>query len=139
MEVKRGEEVKRAINLIKKIKHRKGAEKQETKENNDEDPDIDITIEEIRRRIREEKEAAAGVPKENPLLEQSTDSEFTVTYDGDQGAPEQENEEERARLNLDSHDGDTSDDAMAPGTSNAEEKTMGGKVAKLSPRQRQKR
>ena len=65
------------------------------------------------------------------------DSEFTFNYD--QGAPEQESEEEGARLNLDSQDRDTSDDAMAPEMSNDEEKTSGGKVAKLSPRQRQRR
>ena len=40
MEVKRGEEVKRrALNLIKKIKFRKGLEKRETKEK-EEDPYI---------------------------------------------------------------------------------------------------
>ena len=56
VEVERGEEVKkRAINLFKKMKLRKGAEKRETKKNDEEDPDIDILIEEIRRRIREEK------------------------------------------------------------------------------------
>ena len=55
VEVKRGEELKkRAVNLIKKLKLRKGAKNRETEEK-DEDPDIDITIEEIRRRIREEK------------------------------------------------------------------------------------
>ena len=65
------------------------------------------------------------------------DSEFTFNYD--QGAPEQESEEEGARLNLDSQDRDTSDDAMAPEMSNDKEKTSGRKAAKLSPRQRQRR
>ena len=44
MEVKRGEEVKRrALNLIKKIKFRKEEKNRETKNRDDEDPDIDIT------------------------------------------------------------------------------------------------
>ena len=50
-----------------------------------------------------------------------------------------QHEEEVARLNLDSQDRDTSDDAMAPEMSNDKEKTSGGKAAKLSPRQRQRR
>ena len=128
VEVKRGQEVKkRAMNLIKKIKFRKGVKYRETKENDEEDPDIDVTIEEIRRRIREEKEAAAGGPKENPVLEESTDSEFTVTFDGDQGAPEQESEEEGAN------------DSVAPEAGNDEGDSSGGKPARLSPRQRQRR
>ena len=128
VEVKRGQEVKkRAMNLIKKIKLRKGVKSRETKENEDEDPDIDITIEEIRRRIREEKEAAAGGPKENSVLEESTDSEFTITFDRDQGALEQESEEEGAN------------DSGAAEASNDEEESSGGKPARLSPRQRQRR
>ena len=69
VEVKRGEEVKkRAMNLIKKLKLRKGAKNRETKENDEENPDIDITIEEIRRRIREEKQASVGGAQENSML-----------------------------------------------------------------------
>ena len=79
MEVKRGEEVKRrALNLIKKIKYRKEEKNRETKNRDDEDPDIDITIEEVRRRIREEKEAAIreeaairGEAQEESRLEES--------------------------------------------------------------------
>ena len=44
--------------LIKKLKLRIEAEKREIKEKYDEDPDIDISIEEIRESIRKEKEAA---------------------------------------------------------------------------------
>ena len=91
VEVKRGEEVKRrALNLVKKLKLRSQEENRETKKKDTEEPDIDISIDEIRRRIREEKEAAegrgqekeaVGGPQENPRLEESTDSEFTITYE----------------------------------------------------------
>ena len=124
VEVKRGEELKkRAVNLIKKLKLRKGAKNRETEEK-DEDPDIDITIEEIRRRIREEKGVAAVEPRENSVLEESTDSDFTVTYDGVQGSPEQESEQDEARGSLDGQDRDESNDSVAP---------------RLSPRQRLRR
>ena len=134
MEVKRGEEVKkRALNLIKKIKFRKGYEKRETKVK-EEDPDIDITIEEIRRRIREEKEAVAVGAQENSRLEESTDSEFTITYEGVEGSPQQESEEEGVRLNL-----DLSVDSAAAGRGNDEEEVSRGTATRLSPRQRLRR
>ena len=135
MEAKRGEDVKkRALNLVKKLKFRKGSEKRETKEYDDEDPDIDITIEEIRRRIREEKEAAEGGAQENSRLEESTDSDFTITYEGVPGSPEQDSEGERARPNDDS-----SEDLPSPGQSNDEEEASGGKAPRLSPKQRCRR
>ena len=133
VEVKRGEEVKRrALNLIKKLKYRREGENRETKSRDDEDPDIDITIEEVRRRIREEKEAAAGGAQENSILEESTDSDFTITYEGVLGSPEQASEE--VRLN-----GDTSEDSVSLGRSSDEEKASGGKAPRLSPKQRHRR
>ena len=135
VEVKRGEDVKRrALNLIKKIKFRKEGENQETKNRDDEDPDIDITIEEVRRRIREEKEAAEGGAQGNPRLEESTDSDFTITYDGIPGTPEQDREEERVRLDV-----GTSEDSVSLGRSIDEEEASGGKAPKLSPKQRHRR
>ena len=116
VQLKRGEEVKRrAVNLVKKIKWRKGEEKRETKIRDMEDPDIDISIEEIRKRIGEEKEAAEEGAQESQRLDESTDSDFTVTYDGVQGSPEQESEQEEASL------------------------SPNGKAARLSPRQRHRR
>ena len=134
VEVKRGDEVKRrALNLIKKIKSRKGAEKRETKEI-EEDPDIDITIEEIRERIRKEKDAAEGGARENSRLEESTDSDFTITYEGVPGSPEQDCEGARVRLDV-----DTSQDSVSPGRSNNNEEPSGGKAPRLSPKQRNRR
>ena len=120
VEVQRGEEIKkRALNLIKKLKLRGGAEKRETKEKYDEDPDIDISIEEVRESIRREKEAARvqAQKEENPGLEESTDSDFTVTFEGVPGSPGQDREEE------DSQDRDTSEDSGAPEVGNEEEET----------------
>ena len=80
VELKRGEEVKkRAVNLVKKIKRRKEEENRVTKNRDTEDPDIDISIEEIRRRIRQEKEAAEEGVKGSQRLDESTDSNFTIT------------------------------------------------------------
>ena len=114
MEVQRGEEIKkRALNLIKKLKLRIEAEKRETKKKYDKDPDIDVSIEEIRESIRKEKEAARVQAQEeknpeNPGLEESTDSDFTVTFEGVPGSPGQDKEEEE-----DSQDRDTSEDSGA--------------------------
>ena len=59
VEAQRGEEVKsRALTLIKKIKFKSEEEKRGTKRRDKEEPDINISIQEIRKRIREEKEAA---------------------------------------------------------------------------------
>ena len=102
------------------------------------DPDIDITIEEIRRRIREEKEAVAGGPQENSRLEESTDSDFTITYEGVDGSPEQESEEEGVRLNPDLSP-DLSEDSASAGRGNDEEEVLGEKATRLSPRQRLRR
>ena len=56
VELKRGEDRKRrALNLLKKVKFRQGEGKRETKSKDMEDPDMDITIKEIRRRIRQER------------------------------------------------------------------------------------
>ena len=81
-----------------KIKFRKEVSNRETKKSDEEDPDIDISIEEIRRQIREEKEAAEGGEKENPVLEESTDSDFTITYEGVPGSLGQDSVVERVRL-----------------------------------------
>ena len=129
VEVQRGEEIKRrALNLIKKIKFRKEAENRETKRQKDEDPDIDITIEEIRRKIREEKEAAKGGAQESSRLEESTESDFTITYEEVLGSPIQGSEEERVRL-----DGYTSTDSISPGRSNDEEEALGGRLQGCPP------
>ena len=122
------------MNLIKKIKFREGTENRETKRRDEEDPDIDISMEELRRRIREEKKAAGGGPQENPRLEESTDSDFTVTYEGVPGSPEQNTEVESVRL-----DADTSQDPVSPGSSEDGEEISGGKVTRLSPKQRHRR
>ena len=135
LEVKRGEEVKkRALNLIKKLKVRKGENKRETKDRDDEDPDIDITIEEIRRRIKEEKEAAGVDAQENSKLEESTDSNFTITYEEAPGSPRQNREEEGDKFDV-----DTSEDMVSPGKSYDEEEAAGGKATRLTPRQRLRR
>ena len=92
VELKRGEDRKRrALNLVKKVKFRQGAENRETKSKDTEDPDIDITIKEIRRRIRQEKEVAEPITQEQGAaeegaqesqgLDESTDSDFTITYE----------------------------------------------------------
>ena len=130
-----GEEVKRrALNLIKKIKFRNGGEKRETKRKDKEEPDIDISIEEIRRRIREEKEAAVIVAQEDSRLEESTDSDFTITYEQVPGSPGQNWEEEEDRI-----DRNRGLDIASPERSGAEEEAAVGKVKRLSPKQRQRR
>ena len=68
------------------------------------------------------------------MLEESTDSDFTITYDGVPGSPEQGSEEEKVRLN-----DDLSEDFFPPGQSNVEEEAPGGKAPRLSPRQRHRR
>ena len=135
VEVKRGEEVKRrALNLIKKLKFRNRAENRETKKSDEEDPDIDISIEEIRKQIREEKEAAEGGPQENSRLDESTDSDFTITYEGVPGSPEQNTEVESVGL-----DTDTSQDSVSPESNNDRKEISGGKATRLSPQQRHRR
>ena len=94
-----------------------------------EDPDIDITIEEIRRRIRQEKEQLEGVSQkqgtsgegaqESQGLDESTDSDFTVTFEEGPTSPEVDRAEDREK-----------DGAAA---------AVGGPVKKLSPRQRLRR
>ena len=116
VQLKRGDEVKRrAVNLVKKIKWRKGEEKRETKIRDMEDPDIDISIEEIRKRIREEKEAAEEGARESQRLDESTDSDFTITYEEAPTSPNQDTEGEEVRA----EDGEAG----------------GGKAKRLSPRQ----
>ena len=62
MELRRGEDRKRrALNLVKKVKFRQGEERRESKSKDTEDPDIDITFEDIRRRIRQEKEESEAI------------------------------------------------------------------------------
>ena len=58
-------------------------EKGETKPTKDEDPDERLIMQEIRSRIREEKEAAGGGTQEQPhsQLGESMDSKFPITYD----------------------------------------------------------
>ena len=101
--------------------------------------DIDISIEEIRESIREEKEAARVQAQEketpeNSGLEESTDSDFTVTFDGVPGLPGQDSEEEEDR-----QDRDMGKDSVTPEVNDELEKTLGGRAALLSPRQRQRR
>ena len=137
VEVKRGEEVKkRALNLIKKLKFRKGAKIRETKEKDDEDPDIDISIEEIRKQIREEKEASGRGTQEDSRLEESTDSDFTIIVEGVPRSPGQDSMEVGAELDV-----DTTKDSDSPASerSNDEEEASGGKPKRLSPRQRHRR
>ena len=130
MEAKRGEEVKkRALNLIKKIKFRKGLEKKRDQGKRG-GPIY------IRKRIREEKETAEAGARENSRLEESTDSDFIITYERVPGSPEpeQDREEERAMLDV-----DTSEDSASPGSRNDEEEPSGGKAPRLSPKQRHRR
>ena len=68
------------------------------------------------------------------MLEESTDSDFTITYEGVPGSPEQNTEVERVRLDV-----DTSQDSVSPGSSKDGEEISGGKVTRLSPKQRQRR
>ena len=49
---------RRALNLVKKVKFRQEARKRETERRDKEEPEIETSIEEIRRRVREEKDAA---------------------------------------------------------------------------------
>ena len=133
VQLKRGDEVKRrAVNLVKKIKWRKGEEKRETKIRDTEDPDIDISIEEIRKRIRQEKEAAEEGAQESQekeaaeegaqesqRLDETTDSDFTITYEEAPTSPNQDTEGEEVRA----EDGEAG----------------GGKAKRLSPRQRLRR
>ena len=72
--------------------------------------------------------------KESSKLEESTDSEFTITYEGAPASPRQYSEEE-----VDRFDVDTSVDAVSPGKSNDEEEAAKGKASRLSPKQRQRR
>ena len=128
VELMRGDDRKRrALNLVKKVKFRQGGEKRETKSKDTEDPDIDITIEEIRRRIRQEKEVTeANAQEQEPAgdgaqetqgLDESTDSDFTITYEEGPSSPEvvgaEDGEKDRA--------------------------AVGGPVKRLSPRQRLRR
>ena len=81
VELKRGEDRKRrALNLVKKVKFRQGAENRETKSKDTEDPDIDITIEEIRRRIRQEKEVAEANTQEQGAAEDGAQERFRRVY-----------------------------------------------------------
>ena len=117
VELKRGEEVKkRAVNLVKKIKWRKEEDKRETKNRDSEDPDIDISIEEIRRRIRQEKEAAEEGVQGGQGLDESTDSDFTITYEEAPTSPNQVGVQEE----------------VGPEDRGAEE----GRPKRMSPRQR---
>ena len=124
--VERGEKTyRRAVNLIKKIKFRKEEEKKETKIKEKDEPEIETSIEDIRRRIREEKEAARGGTQENSLLEESTDSEFTITYESAPGSPNQGTEQDIGEQGQE-----------------AEEQEQGAVVEKpkrLSPKQRHRR
>ena len=113
--------------MVKKVKFRQEAEKRETKSKDTEDPDIDITIEEIRRRIRQEKEVAEAITQEQGAaedgaqesqgLDESTDSDFTVTYDEGPASPE----------------------VVRPEDGEKDGAAAGGSAKKLSPRQRQRR
>ena len=137
VEVKRGDEVKRrALNLVKKIKFRIEDKNRETKNIDDEDPDIDISIEEIRKQIREEKEASRRGTQEDSRLEESTDSDFTIIIEGVPRSPGQDSMEVGAELDV-----DTTKDSDSPASerSNDEEEASGGKPKRLSPRQRHRR
>ena len=119
---------------MKKVKFRQEERKRETERRDKEEPEIDISIEEIRRRIREEKETAVIVAQEDSRLEESTDSDFTITYEQVPGSPGQDWEEEGVRV-----DRDTSMDSVSPERSKAEEEAAVGKVKRLTPKQRQRR
>ena len=93
--------------------------KRETKIRDTEDPDIDISIEEIRKRIRQEKEAAEEGAQESQRLDESTDSDFTITYEEAPTSPNQDTEGEEVRA----EDGEAG----------------AGKAKRLSPRQRLRR
>ena len=67
-------------------------------------------------------------------MEESTDSDFTITYDGVPGSPEQDGEGEGVRFEV-----DTRQNLASPGMSNDEEEASGGKATRLSPRQRHRR
>ena len=77
----------------------------------------------MRRKIREEKEAEGGGPQANSRLEESTDSHFTIIYEGVPGLPEQYTEVERVWL-----DADTSQDSVSQGRSNNKKEIFGGKT-----------
>ena len=94
-------------------------DERETKIRDMEDPDIDISIEEIRKRIREEKEAAEEGAQESQRLDESTDSDFTITYEEAPTSPNQDTKGEEVRA----EDGEAG----------------GGKAKRLSPRQRLRR
>ena len=126
---------KRALNLVKKIKFRKEEEKRETKIKDTEEPDIDISIEEIRRRIRQEKEVAAGEAQDCSGLDESTDSDFTITYEETPRSPHQDSFGIGA---------DRSSEVALPRMVEAEEEgqekeAVREKAERLSPKQRHRR
>ena len=70
---------------------------------------------------------------ENPRLEESTDSDFTITYEGVTGSPGQDSMGERVRLEM-----DTSENSVSPGRS-IDEEEVSGRAPRLSPQQRRRR
>ena len=68
------------------------------------------------------------------MLEESTDSDFTITYEGDPGSPRQDSEEEGVKFDV-----STDEDSVSPRRSFDEEEGAGGKAKRLSPRQRHRR
>ena len=69
-------------------------------------------------------------------MEESTDSEFTISYDEILRSPEQDSLEEGVMVDVDT---DTSEDSTSPGRSNDEGEVSGRKAMRLSPRQRHRR
>ena len=116
-------------------------DKRETKSKDTEDPDIDITIEEIRRRIRQEeataeatsreKGTAEGGAQESQSLDESTDSDFTVTYDEAPTSPHWNGSEKDAGIGADRG----GEEARAE-AGEQDGVAVGGTAKKLSPRQR---
>ena len=72
--------------------------------------------------------------QEDSRLEESTDSDFTITYEQVPGSTGQDWEEEGVRV-----DRDMSMDSVSPERSKAEEDAAVGKVKRLPPQQRQRR
>ena len=73
------------------------------------------------------------MPQEDSRLEESTDSDFTITYKQVPGSPGQDWEEEGVRVDRDSMD------SASPQRSRDEEEAAVGKAKRLSPKQRQRR
>ena len=68
------------------------------------------------------------------MLEESTDSDFTITYEGVLSSPRQDSVEEGVRFDV-----DMNEDSSSQRRSIDEEEGLGEKATRLSPRQRHRR